>query len=410
MCAAPILLAVLVALGAGRAGAQPAPPDPLVIEATFQDSLAAMEAGAPRAAVPGLRAILAGDPQLVRVRLELARAYFLDGDFEQARREFLIVLSGDLPPPVRAAVLDFIRRIDAQKAFIWGFDFGIEVNPDAGRDYDTDIVELEVLGQRLPFVLDRVDPPLLRAVVTGTAEFQKPVGAGPAGSAMTAFASGRADLKEAASTAHDEQILTLRSGLRFTWPQLTVSVAPALRVRRYAGEHLDDRVLLEASGEYRTGAGLSVFGRIAGGWLEANGYSEGSGEALSGGFGARRSLGGRSLVGVAVSGKYFDARSAAAGYRDIGVEAFGSTEIMGGFTIAPSIYVRRFEAFGAAPLFDDPRAATEFGADLDVLRNDVLIWGRYSPFVAFGLSRRESVIDAFSYTERRFLFGLRRSL
>ena len=123
MCAAPILLAVLVALGAGRAGAQPAPPDPLVIEATFQDSLAAMEAGAPRAVVPGLRAILAGDPQLVRLRLELARAYFLDGDFEQARREFLIVLSGDLPSPVRAAVLDFIRRIDAQKAFIWGVRF-----------------------------------------------------------------------------------------------------------------------------------------------------------------------------------------------------------------------------------------------------------------------------------------------
>ncbi len=113
---------------------------------------------------------------------------------------------------------------------------------------------------------------------------------------------------------------------------------------------------------------------------------------------------------MAVSGEYFDARSAAAGYRDFGVEAFGSTEIMGGFTIAPSIYVRRFEAFGAAPLFDDPREATEFGADLDVLRNDVLIWGRYSPFVAFGLSRRESGIDAFSYTERRFLFGLRRSL
>jgi hypothetical protein len=33
-----------------------------------------------------------------------------------------------------------------------------------------------------------------------------------------------------------------------------------------------------------------------------------------------------------------------------------------------------------------------------------------SPFVAFGPSRRESGVDAFSYTERRFLCGLRRNL
>jgi hypothetical protein len=277
--APPFLLAVLLALGCGGAGAQPRPPDPAAIEATFQDSLAAMEAGAPRAAVPGLRAILAADPTLVRVRLELARAYFLDGDFEQARREFLIVLSGDLPPPVRAAVLDFIRRIDAQRAFVWGFDFGIEVNPDAGRDYDTDVVELDLLGERLPFVLDRIDPPLLRAVVTGTAEFQKPVGGGPLGSAATAFASARADIREAASSEFDERTVILRSGLRFTWPQLTLSVAPALRTRWNAGRHVDDRVLLETSGEYRTGTGLSVFGRLAGGWLEASGHSEGSGES-----------------------------------------------------------------------------------------------------------------------------------
>jgi hypothetical protein len=125
---------------------------------------------------------------------------------------------------------------------------------------------------------------------------------------------------------------------------------------------------------------------------------------------SQRAFGGQRRIGVAVSGEYFDAGSDAFGYRDFGVEAFGSTEIMGGFTIAPSIFARRYAAFGAAPFFDDARAETEVGADLDVLRNDVLIWGRYSPFVAVGVSRRESVIDAFSFTERRFLFGLRRSL
>ncbi len=69
----------------------------------------------------------------------------------------------------------------------------------------------------------------------------------------------------------------------------------------------------------------------------------------------------------------------------------------------------RAAAFRSRSLSGD-RREVEFGADLDVLRNDVLIWGRYSPFVAVGVSRRESGVDAFWYTERRFLFGLRRSL
>ena len=49
-------------------------------------------------------AILARSPDLVRVRLELARAYFLSRQWGRARREFLSVLAGDIPEPVRGNV------------------------------------------------------------------------------------------------------------------------------------------------------------------------------------------------------------------------------------------------------------------------------------------------------------------
>ena len=47
------------------------------IEQAFDYAMAALNAGQPRIAIPVLQAILADNPKLVRVRLELARAYFM---------------------------------------------------------------------------------------------------------------------------------------------------------------------------------------------------------------------------------------------------------------------------------------------------------------------------------------------
>ena len=50
-------------------------------------------------AIAEFRAILVARPNLVRVCLELARAFFLKGDDSLARRQFEIVLAGKPPAP-----------------------------------------------------------------------------------------------------------------------------------------------------------------------------------------------------------------------------------------------------------------------------------------------------------------------
>ena len=53
-------------------------------------------------AIASFRVILINSPELVRVRLELARAFFLKGEDSLSQRHFESVLAGNLPEPVVA--------------------------------------------------------------------------------------------------------------------------------------------------------------------------------------------------------------------------------------------------------------------------------------------------------------------
>ena len=53
-------------------------------------------------AIAAFRQMLVADPNPVRVRLELARAFFLKGEDSLARQHFEAVLAGGVPEPVAA--------------------------------------------------------------------------------------------------------------------------------------------------------------------------------------------------------------------------------------------------------------------------------------------------------------------
>jgi hypothetical protein len=68
-----------------------------------------------RQAISLFHAILNRSPNLTRVRLDLARAYFLDKNYEDATFQFELVKGGDLPPEVSANVDMFLDAIRRQK-------------------------------------------------------------------------------------------------------------------------------------------------------------------------------------------------------------------------------------------------------------------------------------------------------
>ena len=102
-------------------------------------------------AIAAFRAILVNQPNLVRVRLELARAFFLKGQDGLARRHFEAVLAGGVPVPVAANIYHFLNIMQARKR-LTGY-FGLAVAPDSNLNAasESEIIYIDTVFGRLPF-------------------------------------------------------------------------------------------------------------------------------------------------------------------------------------------------------------------------------------------------------------------
>ena len=141
------------------------------VERLFLLGQIALRLGIPEKAVERFEAILALRPELTRVRLELARAYYLAGLDGKAREHLNRSLGDELPSSVEAAVEDFLRRIDARKR--WSVFVSAAALPETRRP------EREsVLIGGVPFRLDEeaTAPSGAGALVSGGVSFSPEVG------------------------------------------------------------------------------------------------------------------------------------------------------------------------------------------------------------------------------------------
>ncbi len=261
------------------------PPDDRHTEILFQTGLAAMAAaereGLPEdarearldEAVAALRTILIDRPDLVRVRLELARAFFLKREDSLARRHFERVLAGELPPAVVANVNRFLALMRARRR--WSAWFAAAVTPDSNVNgaSDTEIVYIDTAFGRLPF---RRDPEsLARSGVSfsawGGGEYQHPLGerlrlrAGAdtgwqnsGGDATHTFVTGHLGPRWLA--APDTEFSLLATASR-GWRSAGYPDDTALGVRLEADHRLSGRLRLHGAADwrrrdYRDGGGL----------------------------------------------------------------------------------------------------------------------------------------------------------
>lgn len=104
-------------------------------------------------AIAAFREMLVADPRLVRVRLELARAFFLKGEDTLARQHFERVLAGNPPPPVVLNVQRFLVQIRARRR--WSLQAGFSLAPDTNIGASSDQRIIYIFG--LPFERDAED-------------------------------------------------------------------------------------------------------------------------------------------------------------------------------------------------------------------------------------------------------------
>jgi len=100
-------------------------------------------------AVAALRAILIERPELTRVRLELARAFFMRGDDALSRQHFERVLASRPPPTMATNINRFISAIRERRKWRGYLSLGIEQNDNINNGTDESVIH--IFG--LPFVI-----------------------------------------------------------------------------------------------------------------------------------------------------------------------------------------------------------------------------------------------------------------
>ena len=127
-------------------------------------------------AITSFHSILVADPDLVRVRLELARALFFKEQDALAQREFKRVLAGDIPPQVETNIQRFLKEIRARRR--WSAYGGFALAPDTniGQASEQRVIDIDIGGIKLPFIRD--NPPPTSGVgirIYGGGEYQHPL-------------------------------------------------------------------------------------------------------------------------------------------------------------------------------------------------------------------------------------------
>ena len=97
------------------------------------------------------RRILVREPDTERVRLELARAFFLKGDYDNADRQFRFARAGDIDDAVKANIDHFLSAINRLRE--WTFNFSFALAPDTNQNAATSASQVNIFG--LPFALDK---------------------------------------------------------------------------------------------------------------------------------------------------------------------------------------------------------------------------------------------------------------
>ena len=124
-------------------------------------------------AIAALRRMLIDRPELVRVRLELARAFFFKGEDSLSRQHFERVLASNPPASVTANVQVFLARMRARKR--WSARFGFSLAPDSNVGAASESEIIYIFG--LPFRRDAGEGARsgVGLIVWGGGEYQYPL-------------------------------------------------------------------------------------------------------------------------------------------------------------------------------------------------------------------------------------------
>ena len=213
-------------------------------------------------AIAALHGILVGQPGLVRVRLELARAFFLKGADGLAREHFERVLAGEPVAAVAANIGRFLNAIRARRR--WSGSFGFSFAPDSNIGAVSEEEIIYING--LPFRRDADTSATsgIGVALWGGGEYQHPLN-----DRLRLRAGANGSRREYTGNDFDQTLLSAHAGPRWLVRRDTeVSLLASARQRWLASQPHSRELGVRLETGYRFAPRLRLSGRAS--WHERN--------------------------------------------------------------------------------------------------------------------------------------------
>jgi len=349
-------------------------------------------------AIRAFRAILIDHPEAVRVRLELARAYFLAEDYANADRQFRFARAGKLPQAVNANIDDYLYAI--RQAKDWSYSLSISMAPDTNLNAGTSAREVSLFG--LPFELseDARKRSGVGLAAEASAEFAPRIAKG---ARLRMGVSGQR--REYSGSSFDDMTVAGYVGPRIVTPHWDVSVLANGFIRWFGAKRF-----LQSSGgrveaTYYPSPTLGLTAGFGVQWLDYAQSDERDGPLFSASLGLFHPLGSTSAISFKSGINRQDTKASAysnwSGYAAVGY----FRELPAGFSayLEPSVGIARYDA--ALPAFGVARRDTSFSAQVALLNRHIVLW-RFTPRLSYTHTRQNSNIPLYSFTRNRIEIGL----
>jgi tetratricopeptide (TPR) repeat protein len=354
-----------------------------------------------RQAIDRFRAILVRSPGAVRVRLELARAFFLKGDHANAYRQFQFARAGNPPPGVIATIDRFLGQIRKQKD--WSYSFGLAIAPDSNINNGTTAQDVELFG--LPFELsdDTRSRSGVGVAIQGALEYAPRLG-----EQVRVRAGAAIQRRDYAGGDFDDMTVAVHAGPRLTAGKWDVSALATGFQRRFGGRRLAEGAgtRIEASHFFSARTALSL--GLSALKVRYPDYRLQDGLSLSASAGMLRALTTESSLTARIGGARKTARTPELANWSGSLAVGYYRDLPGGFSVyaEPSIAEARYDAID--PFFGKRRKDRLLELHLALLNRRISLRG-FTPKVGFTLGRRRSSIELYDYNQRRFEFGVTRA-
>ena len=368
------------------------------IERLFLLGRIEMQLGMPSRAIERFETILARRPELTRVRLELAQAYYLTGRDDKAKRHFNSSLADELPSSVQAAVESFLRGIDARKK--WSVSLSASMLPETRRS-DRE----EVLIGGVPFRLDedaRASSGVGVLLSTG-ASYSPTITEdirGVLAASVAAKVYERSDWNDI-STSGDIGLTRLSDN---------GSVSGGLRLgRRWTGgDRYQHNLGPWAQARFRLSGSTHLGLALSAGYRAHDQRPDRDGWRVAAYPSLRHAMDSRTLIRVEPMFEVVEAQANHHGNRLIGLGTTFSRSFDGVLSVSltPSVHVRRYAADD--PLFGTRQVDRNFRLGVRMLHRS-LRYGGFAPYIGYSLEWNRSNISIHDYRNHGVIAGVSRA-